>query len=98
MSEPAASLTTRARRRRRGTLLLSATLVATATGGCPGAPGVVAGSVPPTPPPPAVDSPCTEAQRTDAGVLKCCVRVTRPDSQSACTPQEQVVPNRCCPE
>lgn len=80
-------------------MLLSATLVASATAACSGftGNGPSPGIVPPTPSP-AADNVCTEPQRADAGVVKCCVRVTKPDSQRMCTSQEQLQVNRCCPE
>jgi hypothetical protein len=89
----------RERRPGRRTLLLSATLVASAAGGCfPGPPGVYTGVVPATPPPPATDHVCNDTERADGVVVKCCVKVTRPDSQRVCAPEEQALPNRCCPE
>jgi hypothetical protein len=99
MSAPVASVKTRARRPGRGTLLLSATLVASATTACPTLTGngPFPGSVPTTTPP-AADNACTEPQKVDAAVTKCCVRVTRPESQRMCTVEEQLQPNRCCPE
>ena len=96
---PVTPLTTRARRPRRRTLLLSAALVATATAGCPTltSNGPFPGMAPPTPSP-AADNACTEPQKADAGVTKCCVRVSRPETQRACTVEEQLQANRCCPE
>jgi hypothetical protein len=98
MNESVTSAPSRTRRPGRRTLLLSATLVASAVAGCPGAPGVVAGVVPPPPSPRPVDSACTDPQKADAGVVKCCVQVARPDSQRLCRAEEQLQPNRCCPE
>jgi hypothetical protein len=98
MHEPGPSVT-RTCRPRRGTLLLSATLVASATAACPGftGNGPFPGSVPPTPSP-VSDNACTDAQKADAGVVKCCVRVSQPETQRMCTVEERAQPNRCCPE
>jgi hypothetical protein len=97
--EAAAPAVPPARRPRRRTLLLSAALVASASAGCPTLTGngPFPGSLPPSPSPP-VDNACTEPQKADAGVTKCCVRVSRPETQRACTVDEQLQANRCCPE
>jgi hypothetical protein len=97
VNEPVAPVASRARRPRRRTLLLSATLVASTTTGCPSSNYCNAcGVVPPTSLP--ADSACNEQQKADPSVVKCCVQVTRPDSQRFCTTEEQLQPNRCCPE
>jgi hypothetical protein len=99
MNEFVASAPSRTRRPRRRTLLLSATLVAAATAGCPEftGNGPSPGSVPASAIPGA-DNACTEQQKADTGVTKCCVRVSRPETQRMCTVEEQAQSNRCCPE
>jgi hypothetical protein len=97
MNEPATPVPSRTRRPRRRTLLLSATLVASTTTGCPPSNYCNAcGVLPPTSPP--ADRACSEQQKADAGVVKCCVQVSQPDIQRACTAEEQLLPSRCCPE
>lgn len=89
----------RAARMARGTRLLSATLVASAAAGCLSTfinvpyPGVI---VPSTLPP--ADSACTDAQKADPTVDHCCVVVTKPETQHACTTADIQVTNRCCPQ
>ena len=88
------SVDARAARKARGTRLLSATLVASAAAGCLVTPlGIPA---PSTLPP--ADSACTDAQKADPTVDHCCVVVTKPETQHACTTADIQVTNRCCPQ
>jgi hypothetical protein len=97
MNEPATPAPSRTRSPGRRVLLLSATLVASATTGCPSSNYCNAcGVLPPSSLP--ADRTCSESQKADAGTVKCCVQVSRPDSQRVCTAEEQLLPNRCCPE
>ena len=81
----------------RSTRLLSATLLATVSACC--SPGnVPVGVVPNTMPPPPRDTACTDAQKSDPAVVKCCLVVTKPEDQRSCTAPDLQTTNRCCPE
>ena len=80
----------------RRVLLIGATLVAASSTGCPGGPTFC--NACPGPPPAPLEVACTLPEIENPAIVKCCLSVSNPDSQKACTAAEQLLVNRCCPK